>query len=239
MIYIDPSDHPFFKTTAEVIQSNLKEPSEITTDYKKRGTWVLNWLSFKKNVVVNGPYIVVQTEQLDIQGSRKYRTWLSKAIKVWDWTSNFWFGYSSVYRLQAEKAKDIDVLFYGAMNERRLAILKEIEDRGHRVTVQSNRYGADLWPIIWRSKIILSIHYYDKPQNDMPRIAPLLSNGCFVMCESTVDQKFNSLTDLVIVKRADIAEKVTYFLEHPALRLVWADRGRKWIVENPHCNDLT
>lgn len=237
MIYIDPSDHPFFRGLAEVIQAGLQEPSEITTDYTKRGTWILNWISFKKGVTVNGPYIAVQTEQMDIQGSRTYRTWLSKADKVWDWTTNFWFGYSPVYRLQAERAKDIDVLLYGSMNERRLKIIQEIEALGHKVTVVSNKFGSDLWPVIWRSRIILSVHYYDKPQNDMPRIAPLLSNGCFVMCESTVDQAFNSLTELVIVKRADIAERVTYFLNHPSLRILWADRGRKWIMSNPHCND--
>lgn len=239
MIYIDPTTNGYFRSLAEVIQMELGEPSEITSDYTKRGTWILNYVSFKNKVTVNGPYIALQTEQMEIVGNRKYRNWLKGAIKVWDWTDNLWFGYSLAYRLQAEKAKDIDVLFYGEMNERRLKIMNDIREANPNaaVSVVTGRYGRDLWFMIHRAKIVLSIHHYERPQNDMPRIAPLLSNGCFVICEKTIDEKFNAIPELVIVPRERIAERVKFFLDNPVSRLHWADRGRDWMLKNPHQND--
>lgn len=239
MIYIDPTHNGYFKSLAEVIQAELGQPSEISTDYTKAGTWVLNYVSFKKGVKVNGPYIALQTEQMEIVGNRTYRTWLKGAIKVWDWTDNLWMGYSIAYRLQAERAKDIDVLFYGEMNARRHEIMDQVRiaNPDAAVSVVTGRYGRDLWFMIHRAKIVLSIHHYERPQNDMPRIAPLLSNGCFVICEKTVDPAFNSIKELVIVPKEQIAERVKFFLDNPASRLNWADKGRSWMFHNPHIND--
>lgn len=238
MIYIDPTPHPYFRNLARVIQHHMKEPSEITDDYSKHGTWVLNYVSFKNGVTVNGPYIVAQTEQMNVKGKPDYMKFLKKAIEVWDWTENLKFGYSPIYRLEADEAKEIDVLFYGTLNERRLETLKNLT-RKSPLTIVVNEYGKDIWKRVARAKIVLSIHYYEQPQNDLPRIAPLLSNRVFVICEKTVDPAFNALSDhLVIVEKEAIPETVDYYLARPFERFDWADKGYNWIRENPHVNNL-
>lgn len=236
MIYIDPSTHPYFQQLARVIQYHLKERSEITTDYTKKGTWILNYVSFKNGVEVNGPYIAVQTEQMNIKGTAEYQKWLNGAVKVWDWTDNMFFGYSPFYRLQADEAKDIDVLFYGTLNARRLQTLQNLS-RKNPLTIVVNEYGDNIWRRIHRSKVVLSVHYYEKPENDLPRIAPLLSNRVFVIAEETVDPKFNALKDhIVIVPKDKIPETVDYFLERPFERFEWQDKGYDWIRQHPHIN---
>lgn len=239
MIYIDPTPHPYFRNLAKVIQYHMKEPSEITDDYSKRGTWVLNYVSFKNGVSIDGPYIACQTEQMNIKGLVPgYREFLKRAITVWDWSDNMRFGYSPVYRLEADEAKEIDVLFYGTLNARRLETLQNLS-RNKALTIVVNEYGSDIWRRIHRAKIILSVHYYKDPENDMPRIAPLLSNRCFVICEKTVDSKFNALSDhLVIVEKEKIPETVDYYLSRPFERFEWQDKGYDWIKEHPHVNDL-
>lgn len=242
MIYIDPTQHPYFKNLAKVIQHHLKEPSEITNDYSEWGTWILNFVSFKNGIhekIEKCPYIAVQTEQMNVKGKPDYVAFLKGAVAVWDWSDNLRFGYSPIYRIEADEAKDIDVLFYGTLNERRLVTLKNLT-RNNSLTIVVNEYGPAIWKRIHRAKIVLSVHYYDKPENDMPRIAPLLSNRVFVICEATVDPKFNALKDhLVIVEKDKIPEAVDYYLARPFERFEWADKGHDWIRQNPHVNDLT
>lgn len=235
--YIDPTPHPYFKNLARVIQHHFEHKAEITDDYTKEGTWILNYVSFKNGVSVNGPYIAVQTEQMNIKGTVDYKKWLKRAVKVWDWADNMFFGYSPIYRLEADEAKEIDVLFYGTLNETRLKTLQNLS-RKNPLTIVVNEYGSDIWRRIHRAKIVLSVHYYENPQNDLPRIAPLLSNRAFVIAEETVDAKFNALKDhIVIVPKDKIPETVDYFLAHPFERFEWQDKGYEWIRQNPHTND--
>lgn len=230
--YIDPTNHPYFRNLAPVIQHAHPElKAEISTDYSKPGTWILNYLSFRNGVTVNGPYIALQTEQMDQKGTKEYRAWLKGADQVWDWSENYLFGYSPVYRLHMEEAKDIDVLFYGEINERRQSVLDKLKSR----EIVQGAFGSDVMRYVMRSKIILSTHYYARPDNDMPRIAPLLSNHAFVICEKTADPKFNALSDhLVIVEKEAIPEAVEYYLARPFERFDWADKGFDWIRNHPH-----
>lgn len=239
MIYIDPTPHPYFHNLAFVVQDSLKEPSQVSRDYDQPGTWILNYVSFKNGVKVNGPYIALQTEQMDEKGSKEYRAWLAGAVGVWDWADNYFFGYSPVYRLQMEEAKDIPVLFYGEMNIRRAEVLTEtrnaIKDCRGCIEVVHGEYGPGIMKYVMRSKIVLSTHYYSRTDNDMPRIAPLLSVNAFVICEKTDDPKFNALSDhLVIVEKEAIPKTVAYYLDRPLERLAWADKGTAWIKQHPH-----
>jgi hypothetical protein len=214
---------------AEVIKDSLPG-SEISTDYGKSGTWILNFLSFRNGVKVSGGYIVVQTEQMDAKGSSEYRKFLAGANEVWDWTRNYFFGYSPVYRLWMEQAKDIPVLFYGEMNGPREAVCKKVG----ALTVHG-KFNSEIMAYVMRSKIVLSTHYYPRPDNDMPRIAPLLSVGAFVICERTADPRFNALSNhLCIVSREDIPKAVEYYLARPIERLAWIDKGYDFIRKHPH-----
>ena len=71
--------------------------------------------------------------------------------------------------------EDIDVLFYGALNGRRYAVLRDLHDRGLRVKWLSGVYGAsrDAW--IARSKIVLNIHYWEAKIFEMAPVFPIYS----------------------------------------------------------------
>lgn len=248
MYFIDATPHPYFQNLAKVMKHHLQGESQIfqpgVNHMMLRGkdpnaTYILNYVSFKNEVHKQIPwakYIAVQTEQLNVKGKPDYLAFLKNAVEVWDWTTNMQFGYSDMYRLESEDGKDIDVLFYGTMNSRRLDTLNKLKCN---VEIVVNKYGAELWKYIHRSKIILSIHYYDKPDNDWPRIAPLLSDGCFVICEETVDEKFNMLNkQLVIVSKEKIPETVEHYLANPLERLEWARIGRDYVkYGRPHINN--
>ena len=57
--------------------------------------------------------------------------------------------------------ENIDVLFYGAVNERRGRALQRMKDRGLRTVVAFGAYGAERDALIARSRIVVNIHYYE------------------------------------------------------------------------------
>jgi len=240
MILIDGSYHPFFKEFSKYlyrycVRRFADQQIEISTDYTKKGTWILNYGSYLTKIhhQVN-QYIAVQTENLSVKGVPGYMDFLSGAKEVWDSSSvgtSFRIGYSKVWRLQMEEAKDIDILFYGSLNNTREKIINQIENVTNvKVTiVPIGCYGADVMKYIMRSKIVLSIHYHPNPLNDMARIAPLLSNKVFVIAQSGVDPWFNNLTDIVIGDVDSIPQLCKQYLVDPERRIQMIDKGFEWI----------
>jgi len=87
----------------------------------------------------------------------------------------------------APAPEDIDVLFYGALNGRRYAVLKDLHDRGLRVKWLPGTYGAsrDAW--IARSKIVLNLHYWEAKIFAIVRVSYLLANRRAVVSERGAD----------------------------------------------------
>lgn len=87
--------------------------------------------------------------------------------------------------------KPIDVLFYGFINERRSAIIKELKKKNLKVHMRPFfDTKDDLHEYISRSKIILIIHYY--PESfciNHYRINILLSNKVFIIHEAIDDEE--------------------------------------------------
>ena len=84
--------------------------------------------------------------------------------------------------------EDIDVLFYGAMTDRRRAILDKLRAKGFRVESLFGVYGAgrDAW--IARSKIVINIHYSEQAKIfEIVRISYLLANRRAVVSERGTD----------------------------------------------------
>ena len=84
--------------------------------------------------------------------------------------------------------KDIDVLFYGSLSERRLKVLKNIEDKGLNVV------WANPWPMpnalrderIARAKIVLNMAFHDDIHVfEEVRVSFLLANRVCVLSELT------------------------------------------------------
>ena len=86
-------------------------------------------------------------------------------------------------RLRASFPQDIDVLFYGSVNERRAKVLQQLTDAGLRVGILQGVYGTERDHAIARAKCILNIHYYVPATLELPRLGYCLANAKAVVSE--------------------------------------------------------
>lgn len=89
----------------------------------------------------------------------------------------FKFGYHpKLNRISKDIAKDIDVLFYGAMNERRTAVLDTLEQSGLRVKRLFGVFGPERDSFIARAKVVLNMHQHDTKDFEIVRAHYLMNN---------------------------------------------------------------
>ena len=79
--------------------------------------------------------------------------------------------------------QDIDVLFYGSLNERRAKLLDRLRAEGLAVTHLFDVYGAERNAAIARAKIVLNMHFYEAAVFESVRVTHLLANGACVVTE--------------------------------------------------------
>jgi hypothetical protein len=145
--------------------------------------------------------IVLNTEQVadDLSHWHKNIYECSKRFPMWDYSSRniekmkalgapeaklLKLGFQKeLARIRKAPIADIDVLFYGSVNERRLQILNELEARGLKVTSVFGVYGAERDALIARSKVVLNLHMYKSEIFEVVRVFYLLTNGIPVVGE--------------------------------------------------------
>jgi hypothetical protein len=86
-------------------------------------------------------------------------------------------------RIPRAPVQDIDVLFYGALNERRRRILVGLQHSGLRLHTAFGVYGAERDALIARSKLVLNIHAHPAKVLEVVRISYLLANRKAVVTE--------------------------------------------------------
>ena len=118
----------------------------------------------------------------------EYETWsysknaLAPGAKAFEFTPKTWPALPKV-------EKDIDVLHFGSMNDRRRAVLSALQSEGLNVHHAFGVFGRDLDALIARSKVVLNVHYYvDPPCFEAARVLPLLAKGATVVCEETPNE---------------------------------------------------
>lgn len=79
--------------------------------------------------------------------------------------------------------EDIDVLFYGSINQRRRAILGQLEGSGLRVRSGRELRGAERDKLIARARIVLNLHFYPTAVFEIVRVSYLLANAKAVVAE--------------------------------------------------------
>ncbi len=80
----------------------------------------------------------------------------------------------------APVAKDIDVLFYGSLSERRLSLLSELQAAGLAPSVHFGVFGAARNALIDRSKLVVDAAFWAKvsiPTYSIPSGTPLRDGG--------------------------------------------------------------
>lgn len=97
-------------------------------------------------------------------------------------------GYApSLTRIDRTVERDIDVVFYGSINERRARILDALKSRNLRVAQLSGVYGAQRDAIIARSKMAINIHYYVPNIFEVVRASYLVANSVPILSERNAD----------------------------------------------------
>lgn len=86
-------------------------------------------------------------------------------------------------RLDGSYAQNVDVLFYGALNARRLKMLESIQNTGLNVLFGGNAFGTERDYLIARSRLVLNIHFYSPGILEIPRLGYLWANGKCVISE--------------------------------------------------------
>jgi hypothetical protein len=86
-------------------------------------------------------------------------------------------------RIAPAAEQDIDVLFYGAVNDRRRTVLKAIAESGLVLKAVFGAYGAARDALIARSKIVLNLHKHDAQVFEVVRVSYLLLNRKAVVSE--------------------------------------------------------
>jgi len=86
-------------------------------------------------------------------------------------------------RIRRSPTPDIDVLFYGTMNDRRRRIFEALERRGVAVHCVYNVYGRERDGLIARSRIVLNLHAGDTEIFEIVRVFYLLTNAVPVVAE--------------------------------------------------------
>jgi len=93
-------------------------------------------------------------------------------------------GYAeSLTRIGKASVQDVDVLFYGVVNERRRRILDGLAAAGLSVRALPGIYGKERDAWIARSKVVLNVHFYEDKIHEIVRTSYLLANAKAVVSE--------------------------------------------------------
>lgn len=147
-------------------------------------------------------------------------------------------GYDPVLeRIPPREAPQVDVLFYGGVNDRRRTVLDEISAQGLRVLALFGVYGTerDFW--IARSRLVLNMHVHEGQILELPRLAYLWANRVPVVAEFNpeTEDMVGMAGHMVTAGYADLATAVVEAVADPArMEKAATDcyrefRGRAWM----------
>lgn len=133
----------------------------------------------------------------------------------------------------AAQPRDIDVLFYGSMNQRRFDVLEALRAHGLRVEQAFAVYGAPRDALIARARIVLNLHYYEAKVFEIVRVAYLLANGACVVSEtgSDPDEETRFAEGVAFAPYERLVDTCRELLADAPRRQALAERGRQLIAQ--------
>jgi O-methyltransferase/8-demethyl-8-(2,3-dimethoxy-alpha-L-rhamnosyl)tetracenomycin-C 4'-O-methyltransferase len=148
--------------------------------------------------------VVYNLEQLGNASLPDWYMGLAARVKVWDYSPlnlERWkqgpclhepalveIGFAPVLRrIPIAPVQDIDVLFYGSLNQRRNVILRALYAAGLKLHVSFGVYGLERDALISRAKVVLNMHAYETEIFEVVRVSYLLANGKAVVSETAPD----------------------------------------------------
>ncbi len=151
---------------------------------------------------------------------------------------------TNMYQLNMNCDKNIDVLFYGSLNDRRRNIIKTIKQAGINIycpnLISNNRtFGKDKDALIYRSKIILITNYYDT-DCDHARSIYLMSNKKMIISDDyggANELKSTYKNIFPVVPTNKLTETIEYYLRHPDKIEKIENDSYNFAVKYKHIND--
>ncbi|GGC83915.1 O-linked N-acetylglucosamine transferase, SPINDLY family protein [Undibacterium terreum] len=138
-------------------------------------------------------------------------------------------------RIQAAQQEDIDVLFYGSVNERRQNILNELASRGVKVKAVFGVYGEERDALIGRAKLILNMRLYESDIFEIVRVSYLLANQKTVVseCSDSTDIEPDMRNAVALTPYSRIADTCLELLKDAEKRRSIAEQGFKIMAARP------
>jgi glycosyltransferase involved in cell wall biosynthesis len=187
------------------------------------------------HAVVPGDAIIYNSEHVEsawIRGADhvNYRR-LLREHEVWDYSPNnaallatflgkrvrhVSLGYvAELTRIAPASEQDIDVLFYGSLNDRRRAVLDQLRQSGLAVKWAFDVYGEQRDALIARSKVVLSMHYYLPGAFEIVRVSYAMANRKVVIAEVNPGEDVDAdlLPGIVAVPYERLAEACRLWVE--------------------------
>jgi hypothetical protein len=164
-------EHPEFFVPTESILVNTEQFSESPSSWQRRYAELLSrfevWDFSPRNIDILASMGVRGAKFLELGGT-------GRSMRQ--------------ERVEQSVDKDIEVLFYGSLNDRRRGILATLEAQGVEVTCLHGLFGGELQAAISRAVIVLNVHKCDWFCFEMIRMLDLLPYGQCVVSESGTDK---------------------------------------------------
>ena len=201
--------------------------------------------------------IIFNTEQIEsINEIWKRRILLlaSKGIIFWDYSNHnldllltklnvkgrlFEIGFQkNLQRIKMNDNKEVDVLFYGSLNNRREKIINSLLKNNVKVKCLFGVYGKDRDDWIGKSKIVLNLHYYESKIFEIVRIFYLLTNAIPIVSEVDENTKLNNnyLKGIKGSYYEDVEKNILSLLENEKERKLIGLNGFNIIKKYPQTN---
>tara|TARA_Y100000746_G_C15434399_1_gene420024 strand:- start:649 stop:1500 length:852 start_codon:yes stop_codon:yes gene_type:complete len=201
--------------------------------------------------------IIFNTEQIEsINEIWKRRILLlaSKGIVFWDYSNHnldllltklnvkgrlFEIGFQkNLQRIKMNDNKEVDVLFYGSLNNRREKIINNLLKKNVKVKCLFGVYGKDRDDWIGKSKIVLNLHYYESKIFEIVRIFYLLTNAIPIVSEVDENTKLNNnyLKGIKGSNYEDVEKNILSLLENEKERKLIGLNGFNIIKKYPQIN---
>ncbi|OOH92363.1 hypothetical protein BMT54_00210 [Pasteurellaceae bacterium 15-036681] len=207
--------------------------------------------------------IILNTEQIaglithgNMDAHSKYYYWLERLISlakrfhIWDYSEKnieifsllgfpqvklFPIGFQPKLQRIKPVEQDIDVLFYGSINARRLHIFNELKELGLNVEHLFNVFGEDRDRHIARAKVVLNLHYFDSKIFEIVRCFYLMTNGVAIVSEIDKDTQIAEryLNAIVPADYSELAQKCKMLVDNPELRAQLQLNALEIIKEQP------
>ena len=138
-------------------------------------------------------------------------------------------------RIPQSSVQDIDVLFYGTMNERRSTVVNLLKAAGLKVHTAFGIYGPERDQLISRSKIVLNNHFYHSHIFEIIRVFYLMTNSVAVVGEvnpsTSIDPIY--LNGIYGVPYLDLHKACLELLEDSARRTKLRQKALETIQQFP------